>query len=352
MRGMIPLILILSTCLAAGQTLAGPRGAIVRLGTEAKVEDATRPTEQDVTTLVFSADGASIAAGRPDGTLIIHDIAGQKEAASFKAHDKAIVSVVRRGKSLITASTDATIKEWDATGKPIRTITKLPGPAQTMTISNSGKRLAVGMTGDGLERLVIVELAAGLIVQRYKGPPFMHQLAFAPDDLTLLVAGHEVLQMWNLATNRRQWSKGEELKAGAGSPDSPSHSGCAFTADEKYGAATVDSPTQAYVLIWDAKTGKGHKRFPTRSGQVAFAFSPDSRWIAIGGSKPEVALYDVETGKLALDFENVGQRVLSIAFSPDGRKLATGSRDGTISVWDMAAAKRNPAGPDELFPGK
>jgi WD40 repeat protein len=352
MRTIASLLVLLFASHAFAQDAPKLKNPIFRLGTAAKIDDATKPSEHDIATLTYSTDNRIITAGKPDGTLILYDLVANKELASVKAHDKAIVSVVRRGKSFITASADATIKEWDATGKEIRTVTKLPGPAQTMAVSNAGKRLAVGMTGEALDRLVIIELTAGLIVQRYKGPPVMHELAFAPDDLTLLVAGHEVLQMWNLATNRRQWARGEELKSGSGSLDSPYHNNVAFSRDEKYGAAVVSSPTEAYVLIWDAKTGKGHKRFPTRSGHVAFAFSPDSRWIAIGGSKPEVALYDAESGKLVHDFENVGQRVLSIAFSPNGNMLATGSRDGTISVWDMAVMKKDPTGPDELFPDK
>jgi|GEM_PF-1435681 len=322
-----------------------PEGAIVRFGTPAKNDKGELTIDRGIESVIFTADGTKVAAGTRDGLLHIYDIKGEKEIASIKAHDGEIRAIVRKGaKSWLTASYDGLIKEWSLEGTAVKTYPKLPGGAWTMAISNSGKKLAVGInTAEIVDRLILLDAATGRITQKLKGPGGINGLAFAPDDLTLLVTDHNVMQMWNLQNGGKLWQRGQEPKEEKGvvefSVDSPLHSGCAFSPDKKYAAATVDSQMGAYVLIWDAKTGKGHKRFPTRSGHVHFAFSPDSKWIALGGDEPEVVIYSVGKGEIAHDFTKPGQRVTAIAFSPDGTKLVTGSWDSLVTVWDLSVLK-------------
>jgi len=333
------LVVLFSICSAAIAQDTLPKSAIARFGTPVKVEIGNRIVEHDIESVAFTPDGKLIAAGKRNGTLLMYDLAAAKEVASIKAHDGSINTILRRNKTLLTASMDGTIKEWETTGKAVRTVATIGGGIWTMAISNSGKKLAVAALADD-GRLQILDAASGKAVQKLKGPGTTHQLAFAPDDLTLLLAGAEVMQMWNLATSGKQWQRGQELPEGTNAIDSPFYSGVAFSPDKKYAAATVDAQTGAYVLIWDAKTGKGHRRFATRSAHVHFAFSPDGKWLALGGSHPEVAIYHVGTGEIAHDFEKPGERVLSIAFSPDGKRLATGAWDGTATVWDMAVVEK------------
>ena len=66
-------------------------------------------------------------------------------------------------------------------------------------------------------------------------------------------------------------------------------------------------------------------------------FSPDGTRLAIGGTWPEhrIQIWDVATGKLAVEFSGHKSDVESVAFLPDGTLLASGSFDGTILLWDM-----------------
>ncbi|QKW51398.1 WD40 repeat domain-containing protein [Streptomyces buecherae] len=75
----------------------------------------------------------------------------------------------------------------------------------------------------------------------------------------------------------------------------------------------------------------------------ASAFSPDGRYLALGGSDGAVYLQDPVTGK-AVTGPLAGHQgiVRGLAFSPDGRLLASAADDGTVWLWDVSF--RRPVG--------
>lgn len=119
----------------------------------------------------------------------------------------------------------------------------------------------------------------------------------------------------------------------------------AFRPDGRYLAvstrwsARYGAHEQRTVDILDARTGKlvGYY-LPNRfyeGIQLALSFSPDGRFLAVGGLDGRVFLWDTKTAKLlrTLTFMAPPGPVETLAFSPDGGYLAIGGRDGRVRIY-------------------
>jgi WD40 repeat protein len=67
-------------------------------------------------------------------------------------------------------------------------------------------------------------------------------------------------------------------------------------------------------------------------------YSPDSKWLAVGGEDNHVRVYDVSSGEILLD-GNHDSDVKSIAFSPDGKFLVSVGDDAVVRFWDVEAGR-------------
>jgi WD40 repeat protein len=111
---------------------------------------------------------------------------------------------------------------------------------------------------------------------------------------------------------------------------------------------TLAAGSAGEVTIWDLgawrPAGAGGARLPpprtklTRIGKfLHLAFSPDSRYLAVGGEREPVRIWRVESGDEVHDLAHEGE-LRGLAFLPDGLHLATSSTVGeqlVASIWDL-----------------
>lgn len=123
-----------------------------------------------------------------------------------------------------------------------------------------------------------------------------------------------------------------------------------YSPDGKF-LATSAGGARNKVKLFDAKTGNLRKTLEISEnderhvGQDVgrFAFSPDSKTLATGGSHAGY-LIDVATGRVRAKLphearENKEDQVMAVAFSADGKLVATACADGTAKLWDAATGK-------------
>jgi WD40 repeat protein len=110
-------------------------------------------------------------------------------------------------------------------------------------------------------------------------------------------------------------------------------------------------PSGGWFSIVDVAAGKEHASMTLVKGETVFgavAFSPDSRWLYVGGTMGRLYRVSVETGEIEgrtyigkSPKSRFGHRLMEIAVSPDGSVVAAGSGPkGEIYFWDAVTLER------------
>ncbi|MGA1821854.1 MAG: WD40 repeat domain-containing protein [Thermoplasmatota archaeon] len=119
---------------------------------------------------------------------------------------------------------------------------------------------------------------------------------------------------------------------------------CRFSPEGKYLAVGGDDLEVVVYNVgeWDVKY-----RFTGHTGSVlCLAFSPDGKYLASGSGRDKVIpqnegenitkIWDVETGSLVTELEGHRDGVLAVEFSHEGDRLVSVSDDRTVRVWSVS----------------
>jgi WD40 repeat protein/Flp pilus assembly protein TadD/tRNA A-37 threonylcarbamoyl transferase component Bud32 len=286
--------------------------------------------DQQVLRVRFRHDGKVLVTASSDATARLWDAATLAPLGQPLRHQGVVwdVAFSPDGKTLATASDDATARLWDlATHTPIGGRLEHHGPVYDVAFSPDGKALATA-SADGTARLWDAATLAPL------GPPMKHQgrvlgLAFRPDGKVLATACADgTAQLWDPATCTPLGSPLQhpsEVQALSFSPD---------------GKVLVTACNDRTARLWDAATLAPIGSPLRHQGWVRdLTFSPDGTLLATASDDCTARLWDVATlAPLGPPLQHpLG--VWNVAFRADGNVLATACRDGTARLWDVAALK-------------
>ena len=93
------------------------------------------------------------------------------------------------------------------------------------------------------------------------------------------------------------------------------------------------------LALWEAPTGRLHRRLPLPCAMNGVAFSPDGSLLAGGGSDQRVHLWNVATGEPLPPLDGLQEPGGSVAFSPDARTLAASDSGGAVRLWNLATRR-------------
>ena len=354
----------------------------------------TLPWNSDVISAVAFIGNDHIAAGNKRGDILIWNLSATEgktpdPARRLAGHDNEInrLLVTPDGKALISASSDHTVKYWDAQNdqgepgtvvlndgivpiavvplksklpefpppvevkvvvqKPIRDLTSHKEWVVGLTQTPDGKTL---VTGDDKGIVIVWDLPAGKERQRWQAKYSARSLGVSPDGKT--VASSEFFsfrhpdpndpcrsfQLWDVETGKSKLDLSKDIKE--------TMTDVAYSADGKWlavcaGGSGEEKPAGKVTLL-DPATGKMVRELapPHLLGATDLAFHPDGKHIFSSGRDQLVKIWHLEDGKHMRDLGTAKERgiwISAISISPDGHRLAAADGVGQVVIYSLSS---------------
>ena len=259
-----------------------------------------------------------------DAEAALYDaVLAHREIAVLRGHENSVLHVAYSpsGSRLVSASSDATARVWDAkTGLELSVLRGHGGAVRMAAFSPDGRRIVTASV-DKTARLWNAEDGAELAVLEGHVRLVRHAL-FSPDGRRIVTASDD----WTALL----WDATRKTKIGSLLGHTDVINAIAFSNDGRHIATASKDET---ARLWDASSGaeiavlKGHG-----SSVHDVAFSPDGRSIVTVSDDGAARLWNVDSGNEVMTLRGHDLRVHTVAFSPDGSRFVTASADGTARI--------------------
>jgi len=325
----------------------------LRIWEVATGKEIARMIQNDsVTTMAFAANKKYVVSGSNDGTAHVWNI--EFDYGFHITNDGRLISVVFSpgGQYAIAAGYDNTYQIWDVTtGKKVLH-TPIGSPINQVVFSPDGNYVA-SKSFDGMVR--VVDMSAGKEISHVtdKGGGILR--ALSPNGRYAALADLTVVRIWETATGTEitRIKHDDTIQLLAFSPDGKYLvSASCISYSEDY------SCQEGFVLVWEVATGKKITRISHNDAINSLAFSPDGKYVVIGGcdqldanfscSQGTARVSEAMTGKEIAHVTN-DYRITSVAFSSDGKYVVSAGCDqfypedpcsqGTARVWEAMTGK-------------
>lgn len=289
-----------------------------------------------VTSLAFSRDRNSLAAGEPDGKIRIWGFQGSKprQTAVFETQlpYAGALAFDPAGQTLVAGSgdNDGRVEIWDVRGMTPMLRAALPAHAAAVTsVAFAPTGNAFASSGDDAN-LLVWDVGNHDPRRRtvLKGDaPGIATIAFAPDGRSLAAGqrnGH--VRLWSPG----RWSNNAVVL--------PGHtSGVTSLAYAPDGRSLVTGSQDQTVRVWDL-SGKPRLR-TSLTGQTStirlVSFADDGKAVSAVSAGWHISTWDATTGTMLHEWTIPRDLICSLAITWDGRYLAAGLTSGRINIFRL-----------------
>jgi WD40 repeat protein/tRNA A-37 threonylcarbamoyl transferase component Bud32 len=297
-----------------------------------------------VSAVVYSPDGTRLASASSDTTVKIWDAESWTMLHSLDYPTHASLAFSPNGKQLIGVGgrwTTGRSWVWDAeTGKEVQGLSGTVKGGAMSSYSLDGTMLATAA-----QVTFVWDAATG---KQLSTLPAQAPVAFGPNGLLAAVGARSVQQPDAQDGTRyrlierpdadRQveiWDPRREEPTKSLRGQNAAITALAWHAARDILAAADEHGT---ILLWTAQAGTLLRTMRHKPQVIrALSFSADGRLLATAGTDRSVRVWNVDDGSLQTELMGHAGEVLSVSFSPRGGWLASGGKDGTIRLWQVGA---------------
>jgi len=300
----------------------------VASGKEIRVFDTLGPHR-----VAFSPDGQTLAVSTGESMRLWH-VADDREALPLPGHTSAVESLCfsRDGTLLVTAGDDRTVRVWNrATGKEIARLE--PDKVASMKHVSVGTGPRSFVTVSLTERQGALEWALKdnneiRHVHTWDQSSSTNSMAVSLDSKMVALAGADPTVSLVDTDSKKILSKLDAFKEGSSAKVTVRATSLAFSPDGKLLAIKGAGRP---IEVWNVAGGRLVRTFDETRGSHAFAFSPNSRLLAVAAE--DLKLYEIATGQ---ERQHIAVPLRALVFSPDGRYVITSLSKGGIQFFDAS----------------
>ncbi|MDX2039903.1 MAG: caspase family protein [Acidobacteriota bacterium] len=274
--------------------------------------------------LAFSPDGRYLASASTDSTIRIWDATTGHELRVLTGHAGAVRTVAfsTDGKLLASGGTDGKAKIWDVvTGRELANLAGHKGRINVLAFSRDGKLLASGGVDNSIKLWDVTAQTNARILDGHNG--WVTALVFSADGQQLISgSADKSIKFWEVSTGQATQTIAAHREAIS--------SLTINSTGELLASGGADSVVRCWRLPRLGAESDYSFNFP--AGRiVALSFSNDSRQILAASSERVSQRFDL-TSRAATQISNESERLEkyeAATFSPNGQSLAlsVGTRD-------------------------
>jgi WD40 repeat protein len=164
------------------------------------------------------------------------------------------------------------------------------------------------------------------------------KVVFSPDGRTIAAGPDHRVTLWDAKTH--------DLLGTLSESQPPEIGAIAFSPDSRWLAVGVGGPNDfaidvaGKVMVFDVEHRKEHRTVATQTQVSAIAFSRDGKLLAAAGHDGTLWLFDASSWEEVARWDGpAGTKYASVLFLQDDRELAVGSHSGRIDLWDAKTTK-------------